>query len=59
MIELPAGKLESGEDPAEAALREFREETGYTAGSIKHISSFYCELPAFFPTQIGSSEKVI
>lgn len=40
-FELPAGKLELGEDPLEAAGREFREETGYTAKEIKHITSFY------------------
>jgi len=28
MLEAPAGKLEPGEDPAEAARRELREETG-------------------------------
>jgi ADP-ribose pyrophosphatase len=41
MFELPAGKLEPGEDPAEAALREFREETGYTAAHIKKVAAFY------------------
>ncbi|MBE7002798.1 MAG: NUDIX hydrolase [Ruminococcaceae bacterium] len=30
MEEIPAGKLEPGEDPREAALRELREETGAT-----------------------------
>jgi len=51
MFELPAGKLEKGEDPAEAALREFKEETGYTAKSIRHAASFY-------PT-VGYSEEVL
>jgi ADP-ribose pyrophosphatase len=32
MIELPAGKLDAGEDPLICALRELREETGYSAG---------------------------
>jgi ADP-ribose pyrophosphatase len=31
MIELPAGKLEVGEDPLLCGLRELQEETGYTA----------------------------
>ena len=31
LYELPAGKLEQGEDPAEAALRELEEETGVCA----------------------------
>lgn len=30
LLELPGGGLEEGESPKEAALREFREETGYT-----------------------------
>ena len=51
MFELPAGKLEKGEDPDEAAFREFREETGYAAGRIKHIAKF-------FPT-VGYSEELL
>ena len=51
MFELPAGKLEKGEDPREAALREMREETGYTAGSIRHVNAFY--------TTVGYSEEVL
>jgi ADP-ribose pyrophosphatase len=41
MFELPAGKLEKGEDPLDAAAREFREETGYTAERLRHITSFW------------------
>ena len=51
MFELPAGKLEKGEDPAEAALREFKEETGYTAGRIRHVAQFY--------TTVGYSEELL
>ena len=40
ILELPAGKLEPGEDPKEAALRELAEETGYRAGSIEHIVTY-------------------
>jgi len=41
LYEIPAGTLESGEDPAEAALRELTEETGYRAERIEHLASFY------------------
>lgn len=37
VLELPAGKLDEGEDPVEAALREFQEETGYLAGKIEFL----------------------
>lgn len=36
---LPAGTLESGEQPAEAVERELREETGYDAGSFQHLTT--------------------
>ena len=39
--ELPAGTLEPGEDPAEAARRELAEETGYRAGTIFKLGEFY------------------
>ncbi|MDD5824071.1 MAG: NUDIX hydrolase [Firmicutes bacterium] len=37
MLELPAGKIDPGEDPLTAAARELREETGYTAESIEPL----------------------
>ncbi|WP_397376218.1 NUDIX hydrolase [Paenibacillus sp. sptzw28] len=40
-IEIPAGKLDAGEDPMSAAARELEEETGYRAGKLRPISAFY------------------
>jgi len=41
LLELPAGTLEEGEDPAECAAREIREETGFAADKIEKIGDFY------------------
>src|ERR1041384_909247 len=39
--ELPAGRLDPGEKPLQAAKRELREETGYRARRWKKLISFY------------------
>lgn len=41
LLEIPAGKLEPGEDPLKAALRELEEETGTVAEKIEHIGELY------------------
>ena len=39
-LEIPAGKLEQGENPEECGRRELREETGYEAQNFRLISKF-------------------
>ena len=51
LIEIPAGKLNEGENPEECAVRELREETGYDAKKVTKLASFY-STPGF------SSEKL-
>ena len=41
IYEIPAGKLDGEEDPAECARRELREETGCTAERIEHLYTFF------------------
>jgi ADP-ribose pyrophosphatase len=51
LMELPAGMLESGEDPEECARRETFEETGYDVKDLEQIGLFYLS-PG------GSSERI-
>ena len=51
IYEIPAGKLEKGEDPAVTAKRELEEETGYVAKDLKELFKLY-------PTP-GYSDEII
>lgn len=41
LLELPAGVLHDGEDPALGAAREIREETGFSADRLTRLGGFY------------------
>jgi ADP-ribose pyrophosphatase len=41
IVEIPAGKLESGEEPMVCAARELEEETGYECANLEWLVSFY------------------
>lgn len=41
LYEIPAGRLDPGEDPRDCAIRELREETGCTAQSMEHLVTMY------------------
>ena len=40
-LEIPAGKLEKGENPYDSALRELEEESGYTSEKLYPICEMY------------------
>ncbi|MBQ6896111.1 MAG: NUDIX hydrolase [Oscillospiraceae bacterium] len=51
VLEIPAGKLEKGEDPFFAAIRELEEETGFKSDSV-------IKLGEYWPTVGYCTEKV-
>ena len=49
ILEVPAGKIDPGEKPMDAAIRELKEETGYTASKVELMTEFY--------PSVGNSEE--
>jgi len=41
LLELPAGLIDPGEEILETARRELLEETGYVAGTLRHLTTVY------------------
>jgi ADP-ribose pyrophosphatase len=41
LYEIPAGRLDPGEEPETCARRELREETGCTAERVEHLTTMY------------------
>ena len=64
LIEVPAGRLDPGEDGATAAGRELTEETGYIAGKLERLGAFYSapgnadeNLHTFLATELSRGEQ--
>ena len=64
LLELPAGGIDPGESPEEAARRELQEETGYLPGKLEPLGGFYaspdfCEeyLHLFLATELTPSAR--
>lgn len=63
LLEVPAGTLKSGEDPAFCATRELKEETGYQATQWEPLGYFYAspgfsteKMYLFFAAQLSQAE---
>ncbi|MDP2743611.1 MAG: NUDIX hydrolase [Dehalococcoidia bacterium] len=41
LLEIPAGGIDSGEQPADCVRRELQEETGYFPGRVERLGGFY------------------
>jgi ADP-ribose pyrophosphatase len=52
LLEIPAGTLDAGEDPAVGAARELEEEIGVTAAKIEKLCDFYVS-PGFLTEKMN------
>lgn len=64
LLEIPAGKIEAGEQPMECAARELEQEVGFRAGRIEPLADFYstpgfCEerLYVYLATELTEVEQ--
>jgi len=64
LLEIPAGKIEAGETPAECAMREVEQEIGFRVGHIEPLADFYstpgfCEerLYVYLATELERAEQ--
>jgi ADP-ribose pyrophosphatase len=51
LLELPAGMVDPNEEPTTTAARELTEETGYVAGAVRSLGSYYTS-PGFTDEQM-------
>ena len=58
LLELPAGKLDAGEDPAACALRELAEETPYAAEKVELAATFYEKMYLYRAFNISKSSNL-
>ncbi len=64
MYEIPAGLIEFKEQPRDAAFRELREETGFSANKMEYLTEFYTspgfcneKVHAFFTDDIEEASQ--
>lgn len=64
ILEIPAGKIDPGEDPRAAVERELREEVGFVSGKIEFLMDFYAtpgfcneKLSLYLATEVEMGEQ--